>query len=232
MPKRTTKSLVHDALLGAAVSGLLAAGCASEEPTDDTPRQIGEIHEADLTVAKFKDICEERGGLTQVHAACSGTNSCRGLIYNTWAGDTIVEHTCRGFNSCLGISCVDMPADSGKTGQDVYEENCTGCHAHSDGTDSGQFYAVFVHPGVTDEDALAAFDAKTNATLVNNVAFGTFGYYPDGTPYSNMPAYHADISLAETRRVVEYLKSLETRTEVAVALGINQEIEAGGEGEH
>jgi mono/diheme cytochrome c family protein len=209
---------------------LLSAGCASDDTADTAPRALGEIRDADLTVAKFKDICEDRGGLTQVHASCGGTNSCRGLIYNTWAGDTIVEHTCRGFNSCLGISCVDMPADSGKSGQDVYEENCTGCHAHSevDG-EAGTFYAVFVHPGVSDEDALAAFMAKSDATLVNNVAFGSMGYYPDGTPYSNMPAYHEDISLAETRRVVEYLTGLEARTEVAVALGINQEIDTSGE---
>lgn len=229
MSKPNSKSLLHDALLGAAITGLLASGCASEK-TDNAPRAIREIHDASLTVASFKQMCETRGGLTQTHASCGGTNSCRGLIYNTWAGDTIVEHTCRGFNSCLGISCVDMPADSGKSGQDVYDENCASCHAHSEVEgEAGTFYAVFTHPGVTDEDALAAFMAKSDATLVNNVAFGSIGYYPDGTPYSNMPAYHDDISLAETRRVVEYLTGLEARTEVAVALGINQEIDTSGE---
>lgn len=232
MPKRQTKSVIQKCLVGAAVSGLLSAGCASDSPNDDgAPRALGEIHEADLTVAKFKELCEDRAGLTQVHAACSGTNSCRGLIYNTWAGDTIVEHTCRGFNSCVGISCVDMPTDSGKSGQDIYEESCIGCHAHSEGEDAGTFYAVFKHPDVTDEAALATFMAKNDTTLVNNVAFGSMGYYPDGTPYSNMPAYHEELSLAEVRRVVDYLTGLEARVEEVTALGINSEIDTSG-GDH
>lgn len=226
MSKHSKKSVVRDVLLGAALSGLAAGGCGTTTTEgDDAPRQLREIRDPTLTVAKFKEMCEERAGLTQVHAACSGTNSCRGLIYNTWAGDLIVEHTCAGFNSCVGISCVDMPADSGRSGQEVYEENCIGCHAHSEGEDAGAFYAVFKHPGVTDEAALATFTAKDDTTLVNNVAFGSKGYYPDGTPYSNMPAYHEELSLAEVRRVVDYLTGLEARVEEVVALGINAEIE-------
>lgn len=231
MAKSRSKALFHDALLGAAISGLVAGGCASEDPTDSAPRALREIHDPDLTVESFKNMCEERGGLTQVHASCASTNACAGLIYNTWAGDTIVEHTCRGFNSCVGISCVDLPADTGKSGQDVYEEHCVGCHQHSEDTEPQAFYAVFKHPDVTDEAALAAFMAKDDTTLVNNVAFGSVGYYPDGTPYSNMPAYHEDISLEETRAVVQYLKTLDTRVEPVVALGINQEIDTAGGGE-
>lgn len=223
--------MFHDALMGAAISGLLAAGCASDNGGDDAPREVGRTEYANLTVAMFKDICEERGGLTQVHASCASTNSCRGLIYNSWANEDgkaiVVEHTCRAFNSCLGISCVDMPADGGKTGQEIYEDTCGGCHAGpEDSEDAYAMYTVFAEPGGDVEAALAEFNARSEATLVNNVAFGAVGFYADGTPYSNMPAYHEELSLAETRRVVEYLLTLEAVGEEIEALGINQEIDS------
>jgi mono/diheme cytochrome c family protein len=207
----------------------LGAGCAADAAvTDDAPREVREIHDAALTVAKFKDMCEDRGGLTQTHAACSGTNSCRGLIYNSWAGDTIIEHTCRGFNSCTGISCVDMPEDSGKTGEEIYEDLCVGCHSHSEDEDAELFYTVFAKPNADQDAAVDAFEAKSKETLVNNVAFGAVGFYEDGTPYSNMPAYHEDLSLAEVRRVVDYLLDLEAVPGESDALGINAEIDTTG----
>lgn len=236
MSKLNTKSLFHDALVGAAVSGLLLTGCASDDTTDDAPRELGQTQYTNLTVAEFKTMCEERAGLTQVHAACSGTNACRGLILNSWATETIageqvstvVEHTCRGFNSCLGISCVDMPADSGKSGQDVYEESCMGCHAVGghDSPNAHLTYAVYYRPGGDAATALAAFEAKSDATLINNVAFGAVGYLDDGTPYSNMPAYHEDLSVEEIKRVVEHLQGLEIHTVEMELLGVNDEIAA------
>lgn len=222
--------MVQDALVGAAISGMLMGGCASDAVDDDAPREIREIHDADLTVAKFEDMCEARGGLTQTHTACSGTNSCRGLIYNGWAGDTIVEHTCRGFNACLGISCVDLPTDGGRAAQEIYEDDCAGCHSHGEEEDADLFYTVYIPLGSDEPTALANFEAKSDETLVNNVAFGAVGYYEDGTPYSNMPAYHEALSLAEIRRVVDYLKELEVATEAPDVLGINAEIDTGGEG--
>ncbi len=241
MSKPNTKSVFHDALVGAAVSGLLLTGCASDDPTSDAPRELGQTQHTNLTVADFKAMCEERAGLTQVHAACSGTNACRGLILNSWATEevdgvpvsTIVEHTCRGFNSCLGISCVDMPADSGKTGQEIYEETCMGCHAVGghDAENANLTYAVYYKPGADPAAALAAFEAKSEATLINNVAFGSMGYLDDGTPYSNMPAYHEELSLAEVRRVVEHVVGLEIHAEEQKLLGVNDEI-AAPEDEH
>lgn len=235
MSKRNSKSLVHDALLGAAITGLLSAGCATTADGEDGPRKLGETRDPELTVAKFKDICEERGGLIQTHAACGGTNSCRGLIVNSWAADTIIEHTCRGFNACSGISCVDLPANSGKTGQDVYEETCMSCHGGGhDAEDASLVYTHFVMPGGDVDASLAAFNARSDAALVNIVAFGSVGYYDDGTAYSNMPAYHEELSLAEVRRVVEHIRDLEIVAEEMEVLGLNAEIEheEGGGGGH
>jgi len=232
MAKLKMKSLFHEALLGAAVTGLMASGCASEDTTSDAPRAIGEIRDATLTVAKFKELCEERNGITQVHAACSGTNACRGLIYHSWAGDLIVEHTCRGFNSCLGISCVYTPEDSGKSGQTVYEESCVSCHGGGeDAENANLIYTVFYEPGGDPVAARATFEATSDATLVNKVAFGAFGYLEDGTAYANMPAYHDKLSLAEIRRAVEYLNGLELRISEEELLGVNAEIDPTGGGE-
>ena len=231
MSKRQTKSLIHKCLVGAAVSGLLSAGCASDAGPAG-PHVTGEIHDADLTVEKFKMMCEDRGGLTEVHASCAGTNSCRGFIYNSWAGDTIVEHTCRGINSCKGISCVELADDTGKSGQDVYEETCLGCHAGpEDSADSSKVYTIFVAPNGDADAALEEFMAFTKPTLVNKVAFGSVGLFDDGTAYSNMPAYHEEYSLAETRKVVDYLLTLELVTEEMQILGINEEVDTSGGGD-
>jgi len=214
-----------ETLLGAAVSGLLAGGCGSGETTDDAPRKVKEFQVEGLTVAMFEEMCEERGGLTQVHASCAGNNACRGLILNGWAGETIVEHTCRGFSSCLGISCVDMPEDSGASGQEIYEDTCASCHGgDEDSENAAEIYTLFVEPGGDQDAALAEFMALEQTTLVNNVAFGAVGFYEDGTPYANMPAYHEELSLAEVRRVVEHLEGLEVSVEEIKALGINSEV--------
>jgi len=234
MSKHSKKSVVRNVLLGAALGGLAAGGCGTTTTEgDDAPRALRDIHDPTLTVAKFKDICEERGGLTQVHASCGGTNSCRGLIYNSWAGDLIVEHTCAGFNSCAGISCVDMPEDSGKSAQDIYESSCMNCHggAH-DAADASMVYTVFAEPGGDVDAAVAAFEARTDAALVNDVAFGARGTFADGTPYSNMPAFHEELSLGEVRSVVEYLQGLEIVGAEMEILGINAEIETTPEEHH
>lgn len=236
MSKPNTKSMFHDALVGAAVSGLLLTGCAAEDKTtDDAPREIGRTEYTNLDVAGFKEICDERGGLTQTHASCGSTNSCRGLIYNTWEtvlGDdgvstitTVVEHTCRAFNSCLGISCVDLPADGGKTGVEIYEETCMGCHGGGhDAADASLVYTHFVAPGGDLDASLAQLNARSDEYLVNVAAFGAVGIHENGQAYSNMPAYHEQYSVAELQRVIEHIRDLEIVPKEMEVLGLNTDI--------
>lgn len=217
-----------EALIGAAVSGLLSGCGEPAKTTDDAPREVRSFQVANLTVDKFEELCAERGGLTQTHVTCGGTNACRGLDYNSWDPTTVVEHTCRGFSKCMGLSCVDLPEDGGLSGKEIYEETCAKCHGGDEGAkDANNVYTVFFEPGGDAEEARANFLNTKEAVLVKKAAFGSIGYYEDGTPYANMPAYHEELSVAELRRVVDHLVKLDIVTEEAQVLGINAEIEPG-----
>jgi hypothetical protein len=38
-------------------------------------------------------------------STCSGTNSCRGMSYDSET-QIMREHTCQGMNTCTGYSCI------------------------------------------------------------------------------------------------------------------------------
>lgn len=220
---------IRDTLVGAAVTGLLMGGCASDSG-DDAPRELRRYEVADLTVERFEEICDERGGLSQTHATCGGNNACRGLDYNSWDPITIVEHTCKGFSACKGLSCVDLPKDKGQKGDKIYEDKCAKCHGgDEESPDANSVYKVFFEPGGNADDALARFERFDQDVLVKMAAFGAVGYYEDGTPYANMPPFHEDFSVVELQRVVEHLLTLDIIPEEVKILGINAEIEASGE---
>ena len=220
-------------LIGAAVTGLLVGGCASgDSNADEAPRELRRWQVADLTVENFEAVCEERGGLTQTHATCGGNNACRGLDFNSWDPTTIVEHTCKGFSACKGLSCVDLPKDGGRSGEKIYKDECAKCHGGDEKSpDADKVYKVFLAPGDKAEEELARFQDTADKALVKMTAFGAIGYYKDGTPYSNMPPFYADLSVAELRRVVDHLKGLEIMTEETKILGINAEIDLSANGE-
>jgi hypothetical protein len=106
-------------LLAAAISGLLsgAAACDSEshghgEPSGDgTARVISKSVVLDMTVERFTQDCDTRGGTVELHSHCGGVNSCHGLSYDD-VTHVLSEHTCRGLNTCSGYSCVVPPPDA------------------------------------------------------------------------------------------------------------------------
>jgi len=172
---------------------------------------INTISTTEIALADFKKTCEDRGGFVTTSAQCAGSNLCRGLSYAI-DGTTLTEHSCKGLSGCHGFGCVDLPEDSGLSGEEIYESGpCAGCH--NDAFKGASTYTVFMHPGETAEAATARFQSATDLKLMATVAFGTQGQNDDGTQFSNMPSYRDKFSRAEIGRVVEYLKTLKSSTE-------------------
>jgi hypothetical protein len=105
-------SITHQALLSAAIAGLLtgASACQSEEPANGegitSSRTV-----PNLSLEDFTMDCDDRGGVVELHAHCGGVNTCRGFSYDD-SIQVLTEHTCRGLNTCSGFSCV-IPEDEG-----------------------------------------------------------------------------------------------------------------------
>jgi uncharacterized protein YdcH (DUF465 family) len=175
----------------------------------------------EYSFAELTKKCDERGGYTQVHAACGGHNSCAGFSYGDWGPGAamLTEHSCTGVNGCLGLSCVVLPKDSGRSGKELYEEtefaeplnNCGGCHGgYND--DNGKFvhdtsyFAVYVLKG-SGRNAENWLD-RPAAEQERVTAFGARTVLPGGTALQNMAEYHSVLSRAETQRLVEHIRTL------------------------
>lgn len=196
-----------------------ADGCANGLPADastDAPSNDGGTYnnpllvDAGFSLADMEAACQTRGGFVYVNAACAGGAMCKGLSFHK---DTLWDHSCRGQNStCSGVGCVDMPADKGLTGKQIFEDGpCGGCHADwASGTADFTKYAVFYFPhDKSESQAIAEYNALTNKQLEGKVAWGASGMHKDGTPYSNMDAYFRKYSRAEVKRAAEHLKTLQ-----------------------
>jgi mono/diheme cytochrome c family protein len=186
-----------------------------------TEEKIISEEQQEYTFAALTTLCDDRGGYTQIHAACGGHNACAGFSYGDWGPGAAMftEHLCSGVNGCLGLSCVVLPADEGRTGKEIYEDaefaeplgGCGGCH--------GGYYdagGAFVHD-------LTYFDVevlegstrtvdnwldRTAAEQERVVAFGAHSVLADGTAIENMAAYHRVLSRAETEAVVAHIRTL------------------------
>lgn len=237
------------ALMSAALSGLLGLGgaaCGGDHhhdpdpdqrpdasvmlPVDAAPADAAEPDANDSkiisetpgnkTFAELTAECDTRGGYVQIHASCAGTNSCAGFSYGDWSPGVLSEHTCAGVNGCNGLSCVVLPADQGRTAQEILAEQlpetgprpCSNCHAewNDDGPDFTKF-KVYLLPG-SGRTAQNWLDLPAEAQA-RTIAFGKRGLLDDGTAYSNMVGYHQLLSRAEIERVVDYLR---TSTEVEI----------------
>jgi hypothetical protein len=177
--------------------------------------------EGDRTFADVEAECDARGGFVQITAACAGMNSCAGFSYGDWDPGVTTEHSCAGVNGCNGISCVILPEDSGKSGQEVYEEalletgprSCSNCHAiwNDDGPDMAKFKLWVLPESTRTAENWLEMTPEKQARIV---AFGKRGMYDDGISYANMQAYHKIYSRAEIERVVDYIRN---HTEVVIA---------------
>jgi hypothetical protein len=173
---------------------------------------------------KYSDLtkmCDERGGYTQIHAACGGHNACAGFSYGDWGPGAamLTEHSCTGVNGCLGLSCVTLPKDGGLSGKQLYEEhefpeplnNCGGCHggyydANNKWTHDNAYFAIYVLKDSTRTAENWLDRSAREQELVT--AFGARSVLPDGTAIQNMAAYHGSLSRAETERVVAHIRTL------------------------
>lgn len=185
------------------------------------PQIISVKKDPTMKFATFKDLCQKRGGLIQTHAACSGNNACKGFSFNKFSLD-MIEHTCKALNSCGGMSCVELPVDTGVSGKDTYAAHCTDCH----GKDA---FALFVPPGADLTKANADFTAKPAQRQVLITAFGTSGVNDSGTAYHNMPAFHEKLSKGEIERTVEYIRALGAKAEHYGIVGETEDITATSE---
>jgi len=199
-------------------SGSASAGAAGADAGNgSTYNNLFDGDAGTVTMADFRSLCESRGGYVYVNAACAGSAMCKGLSLHN---GEIWDHSCRGQNStCSGVGCLDLPADAGRSGQEIYETGpCGNCHADWSKTTDFDHpivdysrYAVFFNPQLQTADAAKAqFKASTAKRLESIVAWGTQGMHDDDdyTPYSNMPAYYQKYSLAEIRRVAAYVQKL------------------------
>lgn len=216
-------------LWAAALSGLvgLGTGCSSgpqaqpdpqpDAPSGDAPAKTDKIIsevEGYHTYAELTAMCDERGGYTQVTAACAGMNSCAGFSYGDWDPGVLTEHSCNAVNGCNGISCVVLPPDSGKQPLDILGAPevegqlppCSNCHADHDG-DAPDFttFKVWVLPG--SNRTVSNWLDTPASTQARIVAFGKVGQYEDGTSYRHMDGYHKLYSRAEIERLVEYIRT-------------------------
>lgn len=208
---------------GPSNEGICSLSDAAFSPADAaTPAgpMVTQEMEGNRTFAEVKQECDQRAGYTQVHAACSGVNSCAGFSYGDWEPGVTTEHTCAGMNGCNGISCVVLPADGGKTGKEVYEamlpetgpRACANCHADWSGeaVDLTKFKVYFM-PGEQEQAAgrtLANWlEKRSAAEQARMVAFGSIGRLPDGSAFSHMSPYHKVFSRAEIERAVQYVRT-------------------------
>ena len=106
------------ALLSAALGGLLClvSGCGGSKALDSdpscacstcpaVPMVTSTTTVANLTEDAFTSQCAALKGVMEIQPHCGGSNSCRGMSYDTNT-QTLSEHTCRGTNTCAGYSCV------------------------------------------------------------------------------------------------------------------------------
>ena len=236
----TSSSQPSSRLWAAALSGLLGLGGAAcgdstklapdaaptvadakpaDAPADAAPttKVISET-EGTRTFAEIKAACDARHGYVQVTAACAGMNACAGFSYGDWDPGVTTEHSCAGVNGCNGISCVVLPADSGKTGLQVLSgdgitfdeygpQNCMNCHADWSGAqpDPTKFH-VWTLPG-SGRTAANWLDNSAEAQA-RTIAFGKHGLLPDGGAYTSMQGYWKIYSRAEIERAVAYIRAL------------------------
>lgn len=218
MASKTEMSRPSSALLTAALAGLVCVGsaCRKDKDDDDTvastgPQVTSTTVAEDMTFAKFSEDCETRGGLVEMHAACSGAATCKGVSFNKFS-KKMVEHTCKGGNTCGGMSCIDLPKDTGLSGEEVYKAACQSCHGDEEMSFAETFKLYLPADTADKAAAVAAFTQKPTAQHVSVVAFGTHGQVTSennkGTEYSNMPAFYQKYSRAEIEKVVDHVRTL------------------------
>ena len=182
---------------------------------DDALPLLDTDQDDEVSLDEFDAACVESAmlfgeanpGVTQTHAACAGTSSCRGMILNLWPA--LFEHDCRGANACLGYSCVETAQGSGRDGATGYSDAaCSACHTGKDGA-----FLVHVPEGEDPDGWLATFLDRSDDEFRAAIAFGVAGISADGVAYTNMPGHHEVLSRAEMDSVIAYVRGMEMTLE-------------------
>ena len=173
--------------------------------------------DGELSFEEFEAGCTESAmilgeaepGIVQVHSACSGTNSCRGMIYHEWG--ELLEHDCRAVNYCAGWSCVEMAEDQGRDGLVLYGDlSCGDCHQSEEGF---KIYAPPLPANAESAEAhmaayIAAFEARGDRELSSIIAFGKSGLTPEYLPFLNMPGFYQRLSRTELQTLINHIRAL------------------------
>lgn len=207
-----------------------AVDAGGDASSDATPTKVIRETPGEHTFAELKAMCDERGGYTEIHSACSGSNTCAGFSYGDWGDSAVlVEHSCNAVSGCNGIGCVDLPSDTapghGRSAEEILAEmvpdvegvaqrSCNYCHAAwSDEGFDPTIFKLRLPPGSPRN--LGNWKDTPAEVQERIIAFGAHGVYSDGTAYSSMAGYYQKLSRAEIERVVEYIRSDQVTVEIA-----------------
>ena len=161
-----------------------------------------------ISLEEFEAACAEAAmvvgqaepGILQTHAACSGTNACRGMMLHPWG--EFFEHDCAGINHCTGWSCTEALPDAGRAPEKLYVEvGCNHCHGGEDGA-----FKVYAHPGESLTMLVEGFLARPDSRLRGAIAYGIGGTSPGGIAYENMPAHYRKLSRAEIDAMIAWIR--------------------------
>jgi len=205
-----------------------------DAPTDAPASKITSTVNENLTYTQLTQMCDEAGGYTMVNATCVGSNICAGFTYQNWDPGELVYHTCAATNGCIGISCVVLPADSGKQPADILgtynpvagspQQPCATCHAswNADETEFDWSYFRFYNAPGGSRNATNWLTTRSAEAQARIIAFGKLDVYEntgtaaDGVAYSNMQPNYKLYSRAEIERVVDWIRSTANPIEVDV----------------
>jgi mono/diheme cytochrome c family protein len=179
----------------------------------------------EYTFAQLTKMCDERGGYTQIAAACGGHNTCKGFSYGDWGpgAATLTEHSCAGANGCLGVQCVETAKDQKRSPEDLYAMKyddpgpsaCTSCHTkeNANGDPDTSTFIVWTYdqkdnPWAGPERTIDNWkDTRSAAMQERIVAFGVpFAVLPDGTAVNHMAPYYKYLSRNEIASLVKYIR--------------------------
>jgi len=161
-----------------------------------------------ISLEEFEAACAEAAmvvgqaepGILQTHAACSGTNACRGMMLHPWG--EFFEHDCAGINHCTGWSCTEALPDAGRAPEKLYiEVGCNHCHSGDEGA-----FKVYAPPGESLTTLVEDFLARPDSRLRGAIAYGIGGTSPGGIAYENMPAHYRKLSRAEIDAMIAWIR--------------------------
>jgi hypothetical protein len=115
-------------------------------------------------------------------------------------------------DSCGGVHCVVLPEDKGLSGQKIYESGgCDNCHGvwNDDYSEVDMTkFMLDLEPGEDGDARVQQFHVSSDDKLISAMVFGVQETHGDYWS-SVMPAYRADYSVAELKRTLEHLRTLE-----------------------